>query len=1319
MKVQIKVLDYFYYNNNSADKKYNAPVLVIVGRDKDLKFHMVNVLDKDKLMCRIGISNSDAVVLEKFKKDFGTYGENIVDIIPDAPNSLHKEKVSTLLTTFPYQVNKIKGRLSRTYQADVKWEKMAMSRLINECGLEGSYIEIPGDYVYRFLELKDIRGLKKNEFFSIIEKICYWDIETDSRLCYGRRIKFEDYKLMPLISLSDYDNHNDRYYIFLWHPDFKEDQVRSFDNYEIKGNVFRDKKVVINKLIIYEFTSEEKVLRAFFNHFSDEKFDRMFGYWSTGGMKKPTYGGKMKRQWFDGFDIQCLYVRALELGLLEDMQKMSVCPFLKKHWGGGYEGVSLRTGENKHQVLIKGVGQLDFVISDEWIQFSQKYYNFRGWKLEHWMDYFLSFNKLDKGKLRVWEYWLQKDCTEEDFDEAEIINGVPRIKGKGLEFMIDYNIVDVYGVVELDKLFNVSKNQSGRTEVSISPFADALYPSKLHDHYKLTKYQNTYSFDTKYQNDVEKRKPYKIKETFGEAFTITLKDLEEQARKRGKEVTYDKIDDIGKIGGYVAKPVPKEIYYDILTIDFSKFYPNMIKSINAGIVSAINLASFDDEYVWDIDGTAYKREALIETPITFFRKDIPSINAKLFDDWMVKRVEAQNRLQLYVEANKTTKSNTYNLLWSEQFNIKNFMNAGFGVLGLPVDRAYSLLGFNACTVSCQDIIMFVINKLIEWDINILGGDSVTKDTPLVLLDGRGEINIKTIETIGKKFNKVGYKEIGVPKFDYKIWTDKGYSKIKKVIRHKTNKRIYRILTNCGCVDVTEDHSLLNDKGIEVKPSELSIGDELLHSFPLINNIGVGKNIEEEAKIFGLFYADGSCGKYINEPIGYKYSWAINNKDYELLEETKNILNNLYKEKGIQFKILNTLKSSNVYKLVPYGKIKPIVDKYRKLFYDKDKYKKIPKIVLNSNEISRRNFFDWYYKGDGSKTDGRIRLDNKGKIGTACLHYIMKSLGYNVSINTRESKPDIFRLNGNKTYYFKSPTKIKKIIDLGICDDYVYDLETENHRFQAGIGELIVHNTDSTFIQGVGETPQDLEKYGKDLCSKLNEEIKAYMWKAYNIAPEDNFINIGLETISDKFYVDTKKHYIKRNIYVAGVFLDKPELEVKGLQLKKRDTSQIGADIQTKLIDILFKEKSPLTKMQDYVLEIEDKIRDYSWSYVCKHGALNKDLDKYPDSNESATAARNTLKYLGKYMEPGSNPYIGVFCKYPSEMNGKFLNGSGLLKISFEDEDEVILRELGFELDYDNIRETECVAKSDHILEVFDEDWNSLKEAGELGSILDV
>ncbi len=96
------------------------------------------------------------------------------------------------------------------------------------------------------------------------------------------------------------------------------------------------------------------------------------------------------------------------------------------------------------------------------------------------------------------------------------------------------------------------------------------------------------------------------------------------------------------------------------------------------------------------------------------------------------------------------------------------------------------------------------------------------------------------------------------------------------------------------------------------------------------------------------------------------SWALNNNDYDRLSTALQYLGMCENEK-MDFKILDTLESSGVYKLVPLGSIKYMVEKYRKIFYDKDKHKTVPKIILNGPYEIKKWFLKGYYEADGSKT----------------------------------------------------------------------------------------------------------------------------------------------------------------------------------------------------------------------------------------------------------------------------------------------------------------------------------------------------------------
>ena len=412
-------------------------------------------------------------------------------------------------------------------------------------------------------------------------------------------------------------------------------------------------------------------------------------------------------------------------------------------------------------------------------------------------------------------------------------------------------------------------------------------------------------------------------------------------------------------------------------------------------------------------------------------------------------------------------------------------------------------------------------------------DSVSGDTPLLLKNNNNKIVIKNIEDLTNNFikNNSFAKEYG--QSDYKVWTDKGWSDIKNIMRHKINKKMYRVLTHKGCIDVTEDHSLLNLKGEKIKPIECKIGNKLLHSYPLFeeNKINIPNNIDhlkvkelylyasklriryyqklkkdellkiiktyknnnfenlcddnniniEEAYVMGLFFADGSCGVYkwkykknpINRPNEYifnriSYSWHIDNTDSYLLNKSLIILNKIY---GNYFKIIKIKSAKNckpMSRIILNGgkKTKYIIEKYRKYFYYK-KYKYLHEDILNSKKDIREQIYKGYYDGDGLHYSKRTnQFDVNGKITSQCIYFLCKSLGYSVSINHQIKKEKIYSFLASKGFYRKNSNIIKKIIKLNVKEQYVYDLETENHHFQAGVGSLIVHNTDGYHIKGL-------------------------------------------------------------------------------------------------------------------------------------------------------------------------------------------------------------------------------------------------------------
>jgi hypothetical protein len=112
----------------------------------------------------------------------------------------------------------------------------------------------------------------------------------------------------------------------------------------------------------------------------------------------------------------------------------------------------------------------------------------------------------------------------------------------------------------------------------------------------------------------------------------------------------------------------------------------------------------------------------------------------------------------------------------------------------------------------------------------VSANSVSANTPIPCLKN-GKFMYLTIEEIsnGLWVSDDEKNEVSHPKDDLYVWTEKGYTKIKFVIRHPERTPLKTVLTHTGCVNVTDEHSLLDEKSKEVRIIDLDVGDKLLHS----------------------------------------------------------------------------------------------------------------------------------------------------------------------------------------------------------------------------------------------------------------------------------------------------------------------------------------------------------------------------------------------------------------------------------------------------------------------------------------------------------
>ena len=514
------------------------------------------------------------------------------------------------------------------------------------------------------------------------------------------------------------------------------------------------------------------------------------------------------------------------------------------------------------------------------------------------------------------------------------------------------------------------------------------------------------------------------------------------------------------------------------------------------------------------------------------------------------------------------------------------------------------------------------------------GDSVMPGTPVVIRTN-GVVSVLTIESLGGIWTEYpGFLKQGTDKeetslSDIETWTHDGWKPVKRIIRHKCIKKIYRVLTHTGLVDVTEDHSLLGPNLSLLKPGEVEVGQKLFHSFPELP-VWDEPSSYEQAFIYGMFVGDGSCGDYVC-PSGRKATWGINNADKTLLEKCKEYCEKIHPT--YTFVIMDTLKSSGVYKLSPRGgSVIDLVRKYREACYD-DQAKKVP-IEAFSNP---RAFLDGLWASDGCRKDndmsGCHRIDTKNQVTAQWYYLLLRSMGYNVSLNTRSDKPNVFRLTWTLSNFRKDPNVIKKIVILhDSWDGYVYDLETEAGTFQAGVGQMIVKNTDSVMVefdvQGrKGQAAIDYSweqgELASEQCSKLFK------------APND----LELEKVYCPYFLYSKKRYAAKMYEKKAGRDGEPsrvvfkKIDVKGLQVVRRDTCMYVRGVLKQLLNLVLNSEDPRPAIE-YARESAKKL--LKGKVDPKELTMSKQLGSDYKTRVPHVEVRDKIKKRA----PGSEPQNG-------------------------------------------------------------------------------
>ena len=682
-----------------------------------------------------------------------------------------------------------------------------------------------------------------------------------------------------------------------------------------------------------------------------------------------------------------------------------------------------------------------------------------------------------------------------------------------------------------------------------------------------------------------------------------------QIAKKARELkfiipTIDKNQTVVDFEGATVLEAQTGAYYTPITaLDFEGLYPSIMIAHNLCYSTIVDNPKYDN-----LPGVTYEDHGKYR-----FAQNVESLLPAILIDLKQFRKKAKKDM---AAAKGTPMYHVYN---GKQLAYKISMNSVYGFTG--ASKGMLPLVAIASTVTGQG--RFMIQQSKEYveehfpGSKVRYGDSVLGNTPVLTQDGP----VKISDLGGSWYPYPGFMKDGVGKeqhdLNIQVWTHEGWKMARRVIRHKCEKKIYRVLTHTGLVDVTEDHSLLDLDVREIKPADVTVGQELFHSFPDVEIFGNGSCTNEQAYIYGMFVGDGSCGSY-----EHKYSWAINNADVNLLTRCRYILEKIH---GKPFKILDTIESSGVYKLVPsHGDLKTFTINYHAQCYD-GKCKKVPTCVLVHEETCR-SFLEGLWDSDGCRRDneagGCHRIDTKNQVTAQWYFLLLRKLGYSVSLNCRD---DNYRLTWTNMKQRKNPNAIKKVFILHEqYDDYVYDIETDAGTFQAGVGQMIVKNTDSIMVEfdTCGKTGVDAISHSWDLGEQAAKQIT-------NLFKPPN--NLELEKIYCPYFLYSKKRYAAKMWVKDGDAMEMTKIDIKGLQVVRRDSCPFVREVCQRVIEMNMDSEDP----RSYVKEMTDAL--LAGNVPMDKLILSKRLgESYKSNNLAHVAVRDKMKTRA----PGSEPLSG-------------------------------------------------------------------------------
>ncbi|KAF6252665.1 hypothetical protein COO60DRAFT_1643784 [Scenedesmus sp. NREL 46B-D3] len=600
----------------------------------------------------------------------------------------------------------------------------------------------------------------------------------------------------------------------------------------------------------------------------------------------------------------------------------------------------------------------------------------------------------------------------------------------------------------------------------------------------------------------------------------------------------------------------------IACLDFASLYPSIIRAHNMChstiVLDEARYGRLDGKVEYATYDLGDGSSAKFAVAYTSDGSPVPSLLPAMLADLAEYRAQARRLQKQAKEQGDGFLESLYN---GKQLAYKVTMNSLYGFCGaangllpcVPIAATVTTIGRNMIDATRKQVEQYYAHL----GAKVIYGDSVAGYTPVLVRAKEGHIACMAIEDLALlpgagTWQRVGGgdKEACELEAGTEAWTEAGWTPIQRVLRHACGKPLVRVVTAAGIVDVTEDHSLLLQDGTPIAPRDVKAGTTQLMHAPLRLPPGpVDKSLTAaQARIMGMYFGGGTRRRN-NE------SWALVAKTREALAPYKQLCEQAYPCQS--WSVFQTAVDGRLasFSLLPTNAVGPWLAAYDEVEQDD----KVPMAVILGPPQVRAAFLQ------GLKDSGMARIASSGYWAVAPSSHLaamtiaMLAQASGKAVLMRSASATSIELEfGPKPV--QAPHAVQKVFALPQppAHAYVYDLTTGNHHFHAGIGSLIVHNTDSVMCDFGVDDLAEAFRLGEEAAQRITANFKAP-------------ICLEFEKCQSPFLLYSKKRYASLK-YTSP---DEPgSVDAKGISIVRRDSCALVRNTTKQALDLILIHRDP-------------------------------------------------------------------------------------------------------------------------------------------------